>query len=93
MFDAMNTGHAAWTWPIWCSSLRPAAAPRSRPTFAVLQPRLPIASKIHIRNRETPHAVHLLKDGFLTYCQLIKLKVMFAATSVGSAPAFARAMV
>src|SRR5487761_1137333 len=32
-----NTGHAAWTWPIWCSSLRPAAASRSRPTFAVLQ--------------------------------------------------------
>jgi len=36
---AMNTDHAAWAWPIWCSSLRPAAASRSRPTFAVLQAR------------------------------------------------------
>ena len=25
LLDAMNTGHAAWTWPISCSSLRPAS--------------------------------------------------------------------
>jgi len=40
----MNTGHAACRWPIWCSSLRPAAASRSRPTFAVLQLRAEAAA-------------------------------------------------